>query len=735
MQISQSESNEAMSVADEIKSRLDIVEYVQQQVPQLKRAGRTYKAPCPFHNEKTPSFVVNPDTQSWRCFGSCAEGGDIFSFAMKKHGWTFGEALRELGALAGVEVEKQSPDQKDRSDYLDRLRGLLQTAADYYHRHLLSGVDADTIATLKYARSKRGFSDETIEQYQIGYAPKEWTRMFDALKQLGYSDQEILDTGLISHNEASGRSYDRFRNRLMIPIRDERGRVVGFGARALDPDDNPKYLNSPQTPVFDKSRLLFGLDRGKEAIRSSETAVIVEGYMDAIQAHQAGYLNVVAQMGTAMTESQLRLLVPRYARKIIMALDADAAGQNATRRSLEVAREALQEDFTGKLAVDIRILQIPGAKDPDDLLREDPAQWQKLIDDAMPVAEFVIQMETQNLGPNATVQEREAAARVLLPILSASENNLYKRDNLQKLAMRLRISEQDLLQWAQELGRQQATRPAREPRRSNAATKPDAAQPSRKPPPTQKPQAWEEAPPWDDAPPPPMLDGPYFDEDPDDLAMLDGLPTLPPRPTARPAAQPGPPRLSGRNNSYQTEQFCIRQLILNPDLLYQANRRLRELAGESADLSDGPLSALNDADFSQNEYRALFAMLHKALNQHDLDALDYMRHNMDEALSTTFEALLAADAEMLKENLRQRHSAEFATIWQAQTRREGNLVSTDSFIEAALLLRDLRLRRDMSEFGFLMADARNNQDKVAEAEYDRAVTRMTLALRQLQQRS
>jgi DNA primase len=298
-----------MSVTDEIKSRLDIVNYIQQFVP-LKKAGRSYKACCPFHNEKTPSFVVNPETQTWRCFGSCAEGGDLFSFAQKYHGWAFPEALQELGKLAGVEVQQQSAGQKQQAERLDALRGLMQAAADYYSDQLQYAGDV-----MQYVQARRGFNDETIQIYGIGYAPEGWQTTLDYLTQLGYAEDDIVEVGLARRSD-TGRVYDYFRHRLVIPIRDERGRVIGFGARALSDEDNPKYLNSPQTVLFDKSRTLFGLDRAKRAIRDSETAVIVEGYMDVIQAHQAGFLNVVAQMGTAMTEAQLKLLAPRWAKRI-----------------------------------------------------------------------------------------------------------------------------------------------------------------------------------------------------------------------------------------------------------------------------------------------------------------------------------------------------------------------------------------------------------------------------------
>ncbi|MCE2489974.1 MAG: DNA primase [Anaerolineae bacterium] len=451
-----------MSVADEIKSRIDIVNYIQQYVP-LKKAGRYYKANCPFHSERTPSFIVNPDTQSWRCFGSCAEGGDLFSFAQKHHGWSFREALEELARQAGVELRRQTDEQRQQAARQDVLRGVLQAATDWYRERLW-----DTPQVLAYARERRGFSDDTLRTAALGYAPAGWQHLRDYMRQLDYSDQDLLDVGLLGRNEDSGRVYDRFRNRLLIPIRDERGRVVGFGARGLDDEDQPKYLNSPQTPLFDKSRLLYGLDRARQAIRNENTAVIVEGYMDVIQAHQAGHLNVVAQMGTSLTESQLRLLTPRLASKVVLALDADRAGQNATMRSLEVARETLQADYSGRLSLDIRVLQLPGAKDPDDLIREDAAIWGQRVVEATPVADYVIETEVQALPERPSIQEREAVARRLLPLLQASENRLYSRDNLQKLALRLRIAEDELLRWSQR------QKPVSVSRRNNTEAAPDA---------------------------------------------------------------------------------------------------------------------------------------------------------------------------------------------------------------------------------------------------------------------
>jgi DNA primase len=644
-----------MSVAEDIKAKLDIVSYIQQYAP-LKKAGRTYKACCPFHSERTPSFVVNPDTQSWRCFGACSEGGDIFSFAMKLHGWTFGEAIRELGKQAGIEVRPQTPTQKAQDEKLDILRGLLQAAADFYHQRLLENESA-----LAYARRKRGFSDQTIGQYQIGYAPlpPPWDIAIEHLKLLGYDEKQIIEAGIARRSD-NGRVYDYFRNRLMIPIRDERGRVIGFGARALAPDDNPKYLNSPQTPLFDKSHTLFGLDVAKRAIRDQETAVIVEGYMDALQAHQAGFTNVVAQMGTALTESQLKLIAPRYAKKIILALDSDAAGQSATMRSLEVARAALQADFSGRLSVDMRVLQIPDAKDPDDLIRESPERWQELVDSAVPVADYVIETETAALSPQASVQEREAVARRLLPILLVSESNLYKQNNLQRLALKLHINERDLLNWAEEQKRIDRAKP---PRRIPAEAEPPDFPPLN----------------YDDAPPP---------ADSGDYAPF--------RSMSR--------RVAHSREGTRREVDCLRALLQQPDLLYHINRKFREIAAGDTTLLSGPLRDFGMEDFSHSDYRALMRVFQEALEQDEMEPADYLQINLDERLRDELVAILVDDLEALRPKLRHGLSIDLAMYLKQQTRLNTEVDFRVKLIENALNLRKRRLDLERTDLSFLIAD-------------------------------
>ena len=704
-----------MSVTQQIKDRLDIVNYVQEYVPDLKKAGRYYKACCPFHGEKTPSFVVNPDSQSWRCFGACAEGGDIFTFAQKVNGWDFAEALRELGQRAGVEVKKRSPEQKAQDARADKLRGLLETAEKWYHDHLLSD-DPQAEKTLLYAMNKRGFSEQTIRHWKIGYAPDAWHSMLNALKEIGYNEDDIIASGMATKND-KGNVYDRFRNRLMIPIRDARGRVIGFGARALDPNDSPKYLNSPQSTLFDKSQTLFGLDRAKTAIRDTETAVIVEGYMDVIQAHQAGYENVVAQMGTAMTEAQLNLIAPRYAKNIVMALDADDAGQNATRRSLEVARNALQADYMGKMSVDIRVLQIDDAKDPDDVLRETPEKWAHYVQGAMPVADFVIDMETADLDSNTSVAARQRMAQNILPILTASENNLYTKDNLQKLALRLRIPEGDLLAWARELERIEA-----------------AKKPKYTPPPPQ---------PYNDNDAPPMMEDDYYsqsEEPPPFFDYEDGYiaqdpyadeSDIRPEPTAAKAPLQ---QLSSRSASRATEAYCLRMLMLDPTTLAHVNRKLRELAGENQQLLRGALGELCVEDFSQGDYRVLLDALQSALNQDEFEPLDYLQNRLDESLLDELASLLMDEQRDIHRIVGMRLEGEFEQIWANFARSIRPSIDTQhDVVRRALKVRHQRLEREQQEIRFLLEDAQRMQDKNAEKSYFEQTVPTMRALRLLQQ--
>ena len=440
-----------MEVADEIKSRLDIVDLVSEHVP-LRKSGSSYSGFCPFHpNTRTPAFVVFPSTQTWRCFGACAEGGDIFSFVMKKQGWDFKETLRYLADRAGVELAPPTQREKERQALEDKLGDLLEAAADYYHQLLLyapqGGGARDYIAD-------RGLSEETLTTFRIGYALDSWDACRNHFNAQGYSDDQLQDAGLLTFNEEKGTRYDRFRNRLMIPIRDASGRMAGFGARTLDPDGIPKYLNSPQTAVFDKSRLLFGLDLVKRQIREARQVIIVEGYMDVMQAWQNEFRNVVAQMGTALTEEQLRL-VKRYTKRFVLALDADAAGASATLRSLEVARGVLDREpdarfdarglvrNEGRLQAEIQIVTLPEGDDPDRIIRRDPALWSKLIEQAKPVVAYVIDVAVEGLDLDDP-KAKSAAAQQVLPLIDDVEDPLEREHYRQMLARKLGVDERVL---------------------------------------------------------------------------------------------------------------------------------------------------------------------------------------------------------------------------------------------------------------------------------------------------
>lgn len=693
-----------MTPIDEIKARLDLVSYIGRTVS-LKKAGRTYKACCPFHNESTPSFVVDPDKGTWRCYGACATGGDLFGFVMKRNGWSFAEALRELAREAGIELKPQTPEQKNQNERLDRLRGLMTEAVAFYHARLLAD-DPAAVAVRAYVRDRRDLTEQTITAFSIGYAPDDWTTLTDHLRHLGYTDDDLIAVGVARRSE-NGRVYDAFRNRMLIPIRDERGQAVGFGGRALDPDEKAKYINTSQTVLFDKSHILFGLDKAAAAIRRTETAVIVEGYMDAITAHQAGYTNVVAQMGTALTERQLKLIAPKWAKQIVLALDSDAAGQNATLRSLEIARTSLQADFAGRLSVEIRVLSIPDAKDPDDLIREQPALWEQLVAQAMPVADYVIGVEVAALPPNPSVQQREAVARRLLPMLLASENDLYKKDNLQKLALRLHIPERDLLAWASDQIRIAAAAPPRRPPADRTATPPPRSAPA-------QPAPSHSSPPGQPSPgePPPIS----ADDRPDEVGYADDSDlyddVLPVRPLPGVLTDTIEISQSAAHtpDRHFHEEYMLRVLYLEPQYFYDIGRRFYELAGGDGDLVTGVLGDLCADDFVGDHHRIFIAIFRDALEQVEMDASDYIRQQLGDALTDTLEALLNDEGDYTRDRVsRERMSADFDDMWRTHTTR-GSFSTLDkraAAIQDALKLRHRRLVRELEDQRFIAAEAGN----------------------------
>lgn len=414
-----------MGAIDEVKQRIDIVDVIGQYA-KLTKAGRTFRALCPFHSEKNPSFFVYPEQQSWHCFGACNTGGDVFSFIMKKQGIDFGEALRLLAQRAGVNI----PSRFEPGGESEEKKGLYQineAAAQYFHNQLNSTAGEKTRSYLL----GRGLSAKTIADFQLGYSLDSWDALKQHLINRGYTEAELLTAGLIVEAEA-GKTHDRFRNKLMFPIFDARGRITGFGARALD-DSLPKYTNSPQTPLFDKSSTLYGINLAKDALRQQNLAIIVEGYMDVITAHQNGFSNVVASMGTSVTEKQVNIL-KRLSKNIALALDADAAGEEAMLRCV---------GYENTLETEVGVIIMPRGKDPDDVIKEDAKTWQELVKEALPIVDYTFNMVTSELDLTKA-KDKSLAVDKLLPIVAEIKDPIRQAHYLQKLAQLLKVSERSI---------------------------------------------------------------------------------------------------------------------------------------------------------------------------------------------------------------------------------------------------------------------------------------------------
>jgi DNA primase len=438
------------SVADQIKEKIDIVEFISGYV-QLRKAGRSFVGLCPFHpNTRTPAFNVFPDTQSFHCFG-CKASGTVFDFLMRREGLEFKDALEQLARRAGIELRERTSEEQQ----LDALRTRLlevNAAAATFFRHMLIRSERGEIARAYVA--KRAIDDETSEAFLLGYGPDDWTMLLSYLTdRKGFAPEEAEAAGLAIRHETRG-LYDRFRNRLIFPIRNVKGEVVGFGGRALG-DAQPKYMNSPQTPLFDKSTLLYGLDLARDAIRTAETVVVVEGYVDVIIAHQHGFRNVVAPLGTSLTAEHVGL-VKKLARTVYLALDADAAGVRATLKGLRSLQEAPEGELTAisspqgivgwqrKLEVEIKILELPEGRDPDEVIRERPETWRELLAKATPAMDFYIRALTTDLDITSGKGKADAVER-LVPLLAQVGNPVEQAHYIQQLARLLQIDEKLIL--------------------------------------------------------------------------------------------------------------------------------------------------------------------------------------------------------------------------------------------------------------------------------------------------
>ena len=440
----------AVGVAAEVKSKLSVVDVVGESVP-LKKAGSTFKGLCPFHGEKTPSFTVTPARDSWKCFG-CGEGGDIFTFVMKRDGLSFPEALKVLASKAGVELDERTSREDARKK---RLRDVLESAIAFYHAVLTASKTGQP--ALDYLRG-RGFTDETIARHQLGFAPAGWDTLARQLAaKRDVRPDELVEVGLAQPRQSSrGGVYDRFRERVIFPIRDGNGSPVGLGGRILesaagaagdDRDHGPKYLNSPATPLFDKSRTLYLIDKAKGPIRKTGQAVIVEGYTDALMAHQAGFDNVVASLGTALTPGQVALLT-RYAKRIALAYDVDAAGEKAGTfgaQALEGLIGQLAAADTGVELDEVRVVRLPDGKDPDEVVRETPDRWREEVRTAQPIVDYLIDFHARQVDlktPGGKARFVDAIA----PTLRAIPNPVMRDAYLQTIHSVSGIEERSVLE-------------------------------------------------------------------------------------------------------------------------------------------------------------------------------------------------------------------------------------------------------------------------------------------------
>ncbi|MHB1131985.1 MAG: DNA primase [Chloroflexota bacterium] len=448
-------------VVEQVKERLDIASLVGAQVV-LKKSGRSLKGLCPFHSEKTPSFYVFPDKGNYHCFG-CGANGDAFTWVMRTQNLGFGEALRLLAEQSGVELpERQAAPTEDRA--LERLREICAAAAQFYQHQLRTEAGRAARAYL----DKRGIDQATIDAFQLGAAPEGWDHLLRFLAERAYGPDEVALAGLATARDGGHGHYDRFRNRLLFPIWDVKGRITGFGARALD-DSLPKYLNSSQTPLFDKGGCLYGIDKAIPGIREQGSAVIVEGYFDVVVLHQHGITNVVASLGTALTERQVGLL-KRHTKKVLLALDADAAGAEATRRGLEVAIQVFDRKTTpvptgrGRVRyeetvdADIRILQLPEGRDPDEVVKEDPSRWHALVAAAQPVLDFYFALTSAKLDLSQPQAKSRAVAELLPVVRELAGDKVRQWHYVQRLANMVRVDERLLLTRLEQLGRVPAGR-------------------------------------------------------------------------------------------------------------------------------------------------------------------------------------------------------------------------------------------------------------------------------------
>jgi DNA primase len=437
-----------MNDIDEIKSRLNIVDIVGKSV-KLKKTGRNFKGLCPFHNEKTPSFIVSPDRQRFHCFG-CGRGGSIFDFIMELHHIEFAEALEDLAALAGVTLARR-PEVTQEGKLKEKLYEVNHLASEFYHyiltKHALGGRG------LLYLKN-RGVSEKSMKTFMLGYSPNSWDGLYRFLRKKGYEEELLEKAGLIirstkNYKGKTNNYYDRFRGRVMFALHDHRGNVAGFAGRTLESKSLPagrqeaKYINTQETPVYVKSNIVYALNITKDAIQKENNAVVMEGELDVISSFQAGIPNAVAIKGSALTEGHVRL-IRRFTDRLTFALDSDLAGDAAARRGIEVADSA---------GLEMRVVTIPAGKDPDEAARESPSLLKKAIADAVPVYDYFLSSAVKRYDAT-TAYGKKRISDEFLPILSKIENSIVKNHYVRQLSHAIATSEEAISERLDRINRE-----------------------------------------------------------------------------------------------------------------------------------------------------------------------------------------------------------------------------------------------------------------------------------------
>ena len=656
-----------MSVTDEIKGRIDVVDFISRYVP-LQRAGRSYKACCPFHQERTPSFVVFPETGTWRCFGACSTGGDIFSFLMQKENMDFREALQALAQETGVQLPEETG--KGESRERDLLYELNEKAALFFRNQLHRSQEGQLARDYL---QRRGINAQIAGQFLLGFAPDSWDALRDHLTEAGYSLDALHRADLVKHNAERDSYYDSFRNRLIVPIHDRQGRAIGFGGRVLD-DSLPKYLNTAETPLFHKSSVVYGLDRGYRAIRQAESVVIVEGYMDVIAAHQFGFENVVACLGTALTEEQLRQL-HRYTDNFILALDADTAGQQATLRGLNQARQALkrkakpvltvtgrrqvEQHLEHRLSADLRITTLPEGRDPDDIIRQSPDAWQELIGAATPLVDYYFGIVAKQYDLNSARGKGEAVAE-LTPLIAELGDEEEQQHYIQRLSRLVRIDERTIEQRVKASARE-LRQPPPEGRHRRRFTRPQNGQPASE---AEAPTPSERVP---------------SEEAAGAMAAASGQ-------NSRGATSSATPDLAALVPETKLEVFLLALLIDEPDLLIWLSDMAQELE----------IAPLSGRDFQQVEYREIFGAFRRFIASDEVWDL----RAFQETLNAGYHEVLS----LLTDQILTMPEREQAEIQNAA-------------LKLLIRLRYARLRENLSAMQFLLHDAQEDENRDAILEF------------------